>query len=330
MAGIYKSCFKDEISVYMEIRSHELHSDSYRHCRHVMACFDEYIHGLGLAEKHITYEIIEAWIRRASTGITTNTAAQYVHYIRHFLQYLSECGYECAVPRNIRTKDTYVPYIYSENELARIFWAADSMCEGKPLKNKWAHLEMPMLLRMLYCCGMRLGEALNITIGDIDFDRKAVLLKVTKKCKQRLVPVNSELAVQIQRYCTTMGILSDASAFVFPGADRYSPLSVSCARNYFEAILKKAGITREGYGTMERGPCMHCLRHTFAVNSFAKNKKEGRNAHDAAPFLSTYLGHDSLQGTEKYLKYSGDYFCSTVLMFEEFSDGLFPEVDFNA
>ena len=75
---------------------------------------------------------------------------------------------------------------------------------------------------------------------------------------------------------------------------------------------------------------MHCLRHTFAVNSFAKNKKEGRNAHDAAPFLSTYLGHDSLQGTEKYLKYSGDYFCSTVLMFEEFSDGLFPEVDFNA
>lgn len=54
------------------------------------------------------------------------------------------------------------------------------------------------------------------------------------------------------------------------------------------------------------------------------------NARDAVPFLSTYLGHDSLQETEKYLKYSGDYFSDTVMMFDEFAGGLFPEVKFDA
>ena len=66
------------------------------------------------------------------------------------------------------------------------------------------------------------------------------------------------------------------------------------------------------------------------MKSFAKNEKDGMNTRDAVPFLSTYLGHDSLQETEKYLKYSGDYFSDTVMMFDEFADGLFPEVKFDA
>lgn len=330
MADTYKSCFRDDISVYMEVRFHELSKDAFRHCRHAVMSFDEYIHGLGLDEKRVTFETVEGWIRKTGTGITTNTSAQHVHYIRHFLLYLSGCGYSCAIPRNIRVKDTYVPYLYSDDELTRIFRAADSIENREPPKNKWAYLEMPMLLRLLYCCGMRVGEAVNITVGDIDFNRQTILLRVTKKYKQRLVPISNELADQLYRYCVSMGILQEPAAFVFPGADRNSPLAANSVRNYFKAILKKSGITREGYGKGERGPCLHCLRHTFAVKSFAKNGKEGLNARDAVPFLSTYLGHDSLQETEKYLKYSGDYFSDTVMMFDEFAGGLFPEVKFDA
>ena len=71
-----------------------------------------------LDEKRITFEIVNGWIRQTSTEITTNTSAQHVHYIRHFLLYLSGCGYSCAIPRNIRGIDTYVPYLYSDEELA--------------------------------------------------------------------------------------------------------------------------------------------------------------------------------------------------------------------
>ena len=92
MADTYKSCFKDEISVYMEVRFHELSKDAFRHCRYAVMSFDEYIHGLELDEKRITFEIVDGWIRQISTGIRTNTSAQHVHYIRHFLLYLSVLG----------------------------------------------------------------------------------------------------------------------------------------------------------------------------------------------------------------------------------------------
>ena len=331
MADIYKSIFKDEIAVHIEIRRQELGRDSFRHYQHVVKSFDEYMYELGLDSKNIQFQVVDGWIKQISSGITLNTVGQYIHYIRQFLIYLSGCGYKCAIPQNLRVKDTYVPYLFSDNELERIFEVADSLVTTKePLKNKWAHWEMPMLLRLLFCCGMRAGEAVNITVGDIDFSRSTIVLRVTKKCKQRLVPINNELAEQLRYYCFSMGILEDPSAYIFPGIDKYSPLSANSARNYFRTILEKAGITRTGYDERERGPCLHCLRHTFAVKSFSKNEKDGMKSREAVPFLSTYLGHDSLYGTEKYLKYSGDYFNIPVVLFEAFSGELFPEVNFDA
>lgn len=330
MSDTYKSIFKDDISAHMEVRRHELSSDTFRHYQHVVISFDKYIHELGLDEKCISFMLVEGWLRQVNGGISLNTTGQYIHYIRQLLLHLSKCGYKCAIPRPLRAKDTYVPYLFSDSELERIFLVADSLVAKEPPKNKWAYREMPMLLRLLYCCGMRVGEAVNITVGDIDFSRETIILKVTKKCKQRLVPVNDELAEQLHTYCVSMGILTDMTAFLFPGANKHSPLATNSVRHYFQTVLEKAGITRNGYGEMERGPCLHCLRHTFAVKSFAKNEKAGIKAREVVPFLSTYLGHDSLYGTEKYLKYSGDYFNSPVTMFEKFSDGIFPEVKFDA
>lgn len=331
MADIYKSIFQDEILVHIEVRRQELGREAFRHYQHVVQSFDEYIYELGLDEKHIHFHMVDGWIKKISSGITLNTVGQYIHYIRQFLSYLSACGYKCAIPQNLRARDTYVPYLYSDSEIQCIFEAVDNMVATKePPKNKWIYREMPMLLRLLYCCGMRVGEAVNITVGDVDFSRLTIVLRVTKKCKQRLVPINNELAEQLRHYCISMGILEDSSACLFPGTDRYSPLATNSARNYFQTVLGKAGITREGYGERERGPCLHCFRHSFAVKSFSINEKDGMKSRDAVPFLSTYLGHDSLYGTEKYLKYSGDYFSSPVMLFEAFSGELFPEVNFDA
>lgn len=73
MDNTYKSCFRDDISVYMEKRFHELSKDAFRHCRHAVMSFDEYLNGLALDEKRITFEIVEGWIQDTSRGITTNT-----------------------------------------------------------------------------------------------------------------------------------------------------------------------------------------------------------------------------------------------------------------
>ena len=74
---------------------------------------------------------------------------------------------------------------------------------------------------------------------------------------------------------------------------------------------------------------IHCFRHVFAIKSFKLVEECGIKITDAVPFLPTYLGHDSLYETEKYLKFSGELFPDTTAKFEAYTDGIFPEVLIN-
>ena len=329
MPKAYNSVFHEEIEIHMELRKEELGNEAYRHYKRTVKLFDDYLYQIGLKKKEISEFIVEEWIKEVSKGISINTVSQYVHYIRQLLLYLANCGYRCFIPKTVITRDTYIPYLYSDEELENIFMLADSLKAPHAVKNVYIENEMPMLLRLLLCCGLRVGEALNIKVGDIDFQRNLIILRVTKKYKQRLVPYNEKLADIIYRYCGAMGILTDSRAYLFPTIDKDIPLTSNTVRNYFKEILMSAGIRNDRLKKYERGACLHCFRHTFAVRSFDKNERNGIQACDSIPFLSTYLGHDSLYETEKYLKYSADYFADTIIRFEAFAGDLFPEVTFD-
>lgn len=329
MPETYRSLFSGEIQTHMALRREELGSETYRHYKSTVRLFDDYLCRIGHSKKGIPEPVIEDWIREVSIGISVNTAGQHVHYIRQLLLYLINCGYPCFIPRPVITRDTYIPYLYSDEDLERIFMLADTLEAPRAVKNVSIGNEMPMLLRLLLCCGLRVGEALNIKAGDIDFQRKLIILCVTKKYKQRLIPFGDELAYILYRYCTAMGILADPENYLFPTIDKNVPLSSNTVRNYFKEILKKAGIRNDQGNAYERGACIHCLRHTFAVRSFDKNERKGISSYESVPFLSTYLGHDSLYETEKYLKYSGDYFSDVLTKFEAFAGDLFSEVVFD-
>lgn len=106
----------------------------------------------------------------------------------------------------------------------------------------------------------------------------------------------------------------------------HSHISTNNVGNYYRSIRKLAGISSNESLESGRGACLHCFRHTFAVRAFDKNERDGIKASESVPFLSTYLGHDSLYETEKYLKYSGNYFEDTLTKFDDYSGELFPEV----
>ena len=325
----YRSDFRDEIRTHLSIREVELTSEAYRHYKRTITLFDEYLCRINHTEKKISESVIEDWIKEVSTNISVNTSSLHVHYIRQLLLYLIDCGYPCFIPRTVRTKDTYVPYLYSDKDIEKIFEAADSLTVSKAVKNVLIEKEMPLILRLLFCCGLRVGETLNIKVGDVDFRRNLIILRVTKKYKQRVVPYEEELSEIIYRYCVAMGILNDSEAYLFPAEDRYSHVSANSVENYYRIIRKKADIGNKNSIKNGRGACLHCFRHSFAVRSFDKNERYGIKASESVPFLSTYLGHDSLYETEKYLKYSGNYFEDTLTKFEDYSGDLFPEVNFD-
>lgn len=322
----FNSVFRDEIKLHLSVRESELSKETFRHYRRTMVLFDEYLCRIKHAVKEIPESVIENWIKDVSMGISLNTSGQHVHYLRQLLLFLVNSGYKCFIPRTVITHDTYVPYLYSDEDLEKIFAVADSMVVFRVRKNKYAEKEMPLILRLLYCCGLRVGEAVNIKVGDLDFERDLIILRVTKKYKQRLVPFGKDLSEILYRYCVGMGILNDSEAYLFPAENTRSHISPNSVGNYYRTIREMAGIRHNKPVKNGRGACLHCFRHTFAVRSFDKNERNGIRASESVPFLSTYLGHDSLYETEKYLKFSGNYFEDTLTKFDDYSGELFPEV----
>ena len=290
--------------------------------------FDDYLYSISLLEKSIDESVIEGWIKKMSNGISINTVSRHISNVRQLLLFIRDNGYYCFIPKTIAAKDTYVPYLYTDQDIENIFKIADSFTAPNAVKNPNITYEMPLLLRLLFCCGLRVGEAINIRVGDVDFERKLFILRVTKKYKQRLVPFGVELSEILYSYCIAMGILNNSEAYLFPENNIYTHINANSVGNYYRIIRRKAGINNNRAHEQSRGACLHCFRHTFAVRSFDKNERRGISQRESVPFLSTYLGHDSLYETEKYLKYSGDYFEDTLTKFESYAGDLFPEVGF--
>ncbi|MCR1886364.1 tyrosine-type recombinase/integrase [Murimonas intestini] len=263
MTDEFKSIFSNEIRLHLMLRKEELASEAFRHYRHTIKLFDDYLYSINLKEKSIEEPIIDGWIKEISNGISINTVSGHVHFIRQLLLFLIDHGYDCFIPKTIRTRDTYVPYLYTDQDIENIFKTADSFTAPRAVKNINIENEMPLLLRLLFCCGLRVGETINIKVGDIDLKRDLILLRVTKKYKQRLVPFDKKLSEIIYLYCGAMGILNDSEAYLFPSTDRYTPLTANSVGNYYRIIRKKAGIKNNQINKNGRGACLHCFRHTF-------------------------------------------------------------------
>ena len=74
-----KSIFKDEINLHLTLRKEELSSEAYRHYKHTVMLFDEYLHSINLSEKSINEQVIETWIKKISYGISINTVGGHIH-----------------------------------------------------------------------------------------------------------------------------------------------------------------------------------------------------------------------------------------------------------
>ena len=170
---------------------------------------------------------------------------------------------------------------------------------------------------------------MSLKMSDVDLEKGILILRITKKNKQRYVPVHSLTQEILHAYCMSMGIIGYPEELLFPGVDKGTPLTDNTVRNYFKNILDMAGIKRDGYRSFERGPCLHCFRHVFAIRSFKQAEDHGTKISNAIPFLSTYLGHDSLYETAKYLKFTSELFPDTTHKFEAYTEGIFPEVSFD-
>jgi len=320
----FHSIFKEEFHDFLAMRKLGLSISGYKHYTCYLISFDAYLATCCLTEKRITENYINGW-SRTLTGKTTSKANEIIT-VRMFIRYLKSLGISVYIPIVPKVADDYIPYIFSDAELKKIFTAADvfRVTRGQPNPNM--QIEFPMILRLLFGCGLRIGETLAMQMKDVDLDGGILTILHAKKGKQRLVPMSFSLAEILRRYCLAMGIVGKPNAFLFPGVELDKPMSIRSIRSKFDVILKNIGITLEQRDWHERGPCMHCFRHLFVFKSFTQAEQDGRPIDDSIPFLSIYLGHESLSETEKYLKFSSEMYPEALSLFEGYAVNVFPEV----
>jgi len=322
----FESIFKNELSEFLLVREASLSKSAFDHDCHYLQKFDDYLIRCECRIKELSENLVMGWMG-SLTGQSSSIANEVI-VIRIFLRNLYNIGIQVYIPPVPKVADDYVPYIFSDIELYRIFMLADKIKMTKSQPNSYIQLEYPMVLRLMYGCGLRIGETLALRMKDVDLDNGVLTLKHTKGEKQRLVPMHISLVIILRSYCMAMGLIGKIDSFLFPSASSDTPMSTKTAFHRFENILKLSDISLPGRRKYQRGPCLHCLRHVFAFKSFAKAEKDGRGINDSVPYLSIYLGHDSLKETEKYLKFSSEMYPEAMELFEDYTTPIFPEVDY--
>ena len=181
---------------------------------------------------------------------------------------------------------------------------------------------MPALIRLLYSTGLRISEALALRDQDVNLEESYLLVNDSKNGKQRIIPISASLVVVCEEYIKYRAMLpyrkTESGYFFVNGNGDKCGGSV---RQWFKKCLDKAGIPYRG----RKDPRIHDLRHTFAVTSLANMVEAGIDIYAALLVLSGYLGHQSLEATNHYVRLTSAMFPQLIKDIDMVCLDVFPK-----
>ncbi|MEO7852292.1 MAG: tyrosine-type recombinase/integrase [Rubrivivax sp.] len=217
------------------------------------------------------------------------------------------------------------PYVYSLGELQRLIDATAAL--NSPSSRLQAMTYRTLLL-VLYGAGLRISEAIGLTLRDVDVAERVLTVRRTKFYKTRLVPLGPQLAAALATYFERRSTLAlpkaQDSAFLCTRTGGH--LFYQEVITLFQRIRAIAGITCPS-GEL-RPPRLHDLRHTAAVHRVLAWYRSGKDVQQLLPHLATYLGHTSIASTQRYLQMTPELLQEASHRFEAYAQQeLDPEAD---
>jgi integrase len=317
--NIYTSIFADEINAYLDYKT----SSGYKSksFSSILKTFDRFCIAHEITSPVFTREYADEWIKKREIEACTTHYSR-INTVKNFLLYLNKKGFDVAVTRDIKHKQTqFQPHIYNNNEVARYFEAVDTFDSARCKKDK---IQYPILFRILYCCGTRINETLGIRKQDIDLDDGIIKLFETKNYCERYIVLGDDLLSLIRQFASKCFYLLDDEDYVFTSKNG-KRLDGDAVYNRHRLFLKRAGIPYIGNGT---GPRVHDWRHTFSVYSFRQMVDSGLDMYVALPILSAYLGHKSIAATEQYVRLTMSMFPYIEEKFKDKLEKVFAEANY--
>ena len=226
--------------------------------------------------------------RRPPDGLTTDEVQS---YLAHMIEVEKLSWSTCSVAANafrflyhvtlgLAARDFVVPRPRQPQRLPEIL----SLEEVSRL---FAAVEQPkhrLLFETIYACGLRVSEAVQLKVRDIDRDRMTVRIEQGKGRKDRYVPLSKRLLPRLEHYRATQR----PRHWVFEGSTPDRCLHISAVQKAYTLAKLRAGIQKHGG--------IHALRHAYATHMI----------ESGADVLTVQrlLGHRSVSTTMRYFHLS--------------------------
>jgi integrase len=210
--------------------------------------------------QHITAQLALEWVQQA-THVQPAERARRLGFVRGFARYRSASDPLTEVPppellphRSTRAR----PYLYSDQEVRDLLDAA------LKLPTKWPSTPLRpwvfhCLLGLLSVTGLRISEALDLKLDDVDLDQDVLTIRAAKLGRTRLVPIHPSthtvLADYLARREQYLGQRSSTYVFI---SNRGTRLDLGRVHRAFYALSRQTGLRASG---TSKGPRLHDFRH---------------------------------------------------------------------
>lgn len=196
-----------------------------------------------------------------------------------------------------RVSSTRSPFLFEPAQARRLLEAAAALPDNPRAAQRGPIYHA--IFALCYGLGLRAGEACHLRVGDIDTDRSVLVVIGGKFGKSRLVPhgprIAELLAAQLERRRSAQVLDGDAPLFSFDGRHSITACTASQVFHRLVATLDlevPAGV---------RAPCLHSLRHSFAVSTLLRWYRDGVDPATRLFHLATFMGHVDPTSTAVYL-----------------------------
>lgn len=250
---------------------------------------------------YITQALALAWAQQP-LHVQPAHWAQRLSFLRGFAQYRSATDPRTQIPAKgllpFRPKRAQ-PYLYSHAEIKSLLSAALKMpyrYERGKLRPRVYHC----LFGLLSVSGLRVGEARNLELQDVDLKTAVLTIRGAKFGKTRLVPLHHSTCRILAEYISRRNRhwrqrAVSSHLFVSSSGHRLDGADI---RRTFYALSRQIGLRSP---SDSHGPRLHDLRHRFATNTLVRWYRSNQDPERKLPLLSAYLGHVHLADTQWYL-----------------------------
>ncbi len=266
---------------------------------------------------YITQALALAWAQQPLNAQPAHWA-QRLSFVRGFARYRSATDPRTQIPPHgllpFQPKRAR-PYLYSDDEIRGLLRATLNMpCRYE--RSKLRPWTFHCLFGLLSVSGLRLGEARNLELQDVDLKAAVLTIRGAKFGKSRLVPLHASTCKVLADYIARRNrhwAARPVSSYLFV-SDWGNRLDGGAIHRTFYALSRQIGLRG---AADSHGPRLHDMRHAFATNTLVRWYRSGQDPERRLPILSAYLGHVHVADTQWYLSGSPELMREAMRRLEQ-------------